>query len=683
MKFAFFALIFTLLPSPFCHAAKKVPVLVWDTYFNQASPLWPKEPNQGSWGETFLFSADVADRPFKVHGLQIAYVIQKENPGVIVHKAHSPAIPGQDPEYCSLVEDNEFRTELESHGYAPLEDCRSRAHDGINALIRFIQKNQIEIVNMSHGIYFDHYVLRNPELIRKKFPAVNEEKLQKFLYKNFIAIGELVKEVFAKNPGTIFVLAAGNNDDEVDRDLFPKWYEDPQKPYPFPTLFSNFTSQFENVISLASSYDGEKIAPGSNYGKKNVFLAKKIGAFSVPDEKGNFILFGGTSAAAAETSRMLSFFLQKFGNQFSPGEIKKLLAETAKPLHDKPWRATTAGLVDEAAFFQAAQSKGISKLPVEKMRAEFSQFTLPSESNPRGYGCHSLVFSPLDGNLWMTMPWANMILSFNPRTETFKNYILPTPESRPDGITVDKEGRLWFGTDPNGGLVMLDPRDEKIHEFPHPKLSTLNITSTDSRGRIWSTGHRAQTISLFDPLTKTYLDHRVRMDWPLDIQVDASGEAWATALKGYEKPWGQGALVHASGTSEGLEYFPLPKREEPLQAFWLSHAANQIGISLMRDGFILFNKENHGMQQFQRSDGSQMYNIVRTAPDGSLVFSNAHEKMKSFDFVDALRADRIRSLELPNQEGEPREALTFDGEGNLWYCQNFTNILGRARLSKP
>jgi streptogramin lyase len=661
--------------------AKTVDVLVWDRPFDRQSPLWPRESNQGQWGNSFHFlSHSPLPKPTDSnawHGMQVSWVLMKDSPFVRLHFAGDAFLPWQDPEKCRLTEDLEFQHEALKQGHVPLPDCRADAIAGVQRLSRFIRENHVKVVNMSHGVYYDNYILHNPYLIADHFKNVEMDIIQRFLYRNFLAIGDLVENLFRENPDVLFVVAAGNNGDEVDREWFLKWSEDHPKKYPIPTLYAAYTRKYANVISVASTYDGERLAGGSNYGL-SVLLAKHIGTFPVPSPDG-WISFGGTSAAAAEISRAIAQKLQRDDQDWSAADLKRAVSESLTIKPAMAGQTLTGGIFDQAKFDATEPPPKIESLSVQSKSGRFQQYSIPDNINPRHYGCHSLVASP-DGKIWMTMSWANLIASFDPQTGKFVSYPLPVPESEPDGITIDQSGNLWAGTHPKGGLVRLDPRTGLIQEFPHPSALTFNITAVDGAGRIWGTSHQARKLSQFDPSTNQFRDFAAGTDWPLDIRAGDDGDVWAAGLKGYLNPWGPGALIHYDLKRDRVEHFPLPPRDPVARGFWVAPAGDHVVMTGMGDGFFVLNKNLGIYRHYVRDDQKQLYNIARRHPDGRVILTNGSQPLKSLDVYDPRSPASIESFPLPYQGGEPREGLTFDSTGGAWYCQTSSNILGRLQL---
>ena len=94
---------------------------------------------------------------------------------------------------------------------------------------------------------------------------------------------------------------------------------------------------------------------------------------------------------------------------------------------------------------------------------------------------------------------------FAPRKETFREYPIPTPDSRPFGIVVDKKGMVWFLETEGNKLARLNPQDGAIQEFGLPRShETPRDLAIDKSGMLWFGGHIGRNLMKFDPATKKF-----------------------------------------------------------------------------------------------------------------------------------------------------------------------------------
>ena len=64
----------------------------------------------------------------------------------------------------------------------------------------------------------------------------------------------------------------------------------------------------------------------------------------------------------------------------------------------------------------------------------------------------------IDGAIWYTGMFANVLGRVDPRTGQIKEYPLETPQSGPHGLTEDKDGRIWFTANSKGYIGEPDLR---------------------------------------------------------------------------------------------------------------------------------------------------------------------------------------------------------------------------------
>jgi hypothetical protein len=205
---------------------------------------------------------------------------------------------------------------------------------------------------MSHGTYYDSYNVHNPLILHKKYKDIDYKLIQKFIYYNFMQIGELITPLIRDNPDVLFVVASGNSSGSVDREKYLPWdSSEPRQEYPIPTWFGSFAGIYDNVICVAATYDGERLTGSSNTGL-SVDFAKFVGTFSVPGDKG-WSPFTGTSSAAAETSRLMEQVMLKYGDKLpiTPAYLKALTRRVATPKKSMKNQVFSGGMLEDQAVF--------------------------------------------------------------------------------------------------------------------------------------------------------------------------------------------------------------------------------------------------------------------------------------------------------------------------------------------
>src|SRR5262245_25067872 len=77
---------------------------------------------------------------------------------------------------------------------------------------------------------------------------------------------------------------------------------------------------------------------------------------------------------------------------------------------------------------------------------------------------HDPTVAP-DGSIWYTGQRANVVGRFDPVTQQFKEYTLPTPNSGPHGLQPDRDGNIWYTGNSAGLIGKIDPKTGKITEY--------------------------------------------------------------------------------------------------------------------------------------------------------------------------------------------------------------------------
>ena len=91
-----------------------------------------------------------------------------------------------------------------------------------------------------------------------------------------------------------------------------------------------------------------------------------------------------------------------------------------------------------------------------------------------------------DGTVWVAEFNTGKIAHFDPKTKTFKEYVLPGPSPTPYALGIDASGNVWYNSHHQDTINKLDPKSGKITEypFPHAELSMREFF-LDGQGRMW------------------------------------------------------------------------------------------------------------------------------------------------------------------------------------------------------
>ena len=113
-----------------------------------------------------------------------------------------------------------------------------------------------------------------------------------------------------------------------------------------------------------------------------------------------------------------------------------------------------------------------------------------------------------DGTIWMTELTGGRLVRFDPRTEEFTLYPLPTPYSGPRRLDIASDGTIWIPEFANGRLARFDPRTERFTEYALPTSDVLPyIARVDRRsGAVWISTAAGDRLLRFDPPSETFVE---------------------------------------------------------------------------------------------------------------------------------------------------------------------------------
>lgn len=164
---------------------------------------------------------------------------------------------------------------------------------------------------------------------------------------------------------------------------------------------------------------------------------------------------------------------------------------------------------------------------------EARTFTVPAhpQAQTRGPIPYGLRIAP-DGTVWGTELQGGRIVRFDPATERFRLYDMPTPWSGPRRIDVDAAGAVWIPAYAANRLVRFDPETERFHEYELPIPDALPYVVEVDRRRnvVWVGTGAADAVLAFHPGSERWEVHPLptRGAMVRHLAIDArNGDVWA------------------------------------------------------------------------------------------------------------------------------------------------------------
>jgi len=164
-----------------------------------------------------------------------------------------------------------------------------------------------------------------------------------------------------------------------------------------------------------------------------------------------------------------------------------------------PLRADqVAPLTDYLAQHFPEKPKPAPSLIAGGAHVEIKEWVVPTP----GSRPHDPLAHP-DGSIWYTGHMANVLGRLDPRSGTITEYHPDIAGSGPHGLVADGDGNIWFTGNFAGYIGKLDPRTGRFTDYrlPDPAARDPHTPIFDRRGMLWFTVQGANMIGRLDPKT--------------------------------------------------------------------------------------------------------------------------------------------------------------------------------------
>lgn len=174
--------------------------------------------------------------------------------------------------------------------------------------------------------------------------------------------------------------------------------------------------------------------------------------------------------------------------------VLAMMGNLGLSLPEDQLKTVTAYLIKNFPERQKPASKRIGG-PVQ---VSFKEWVVPTP----GSRPHDPLATP-DGAIWWTGQYANVLGRLDPKTGEMKEYKLPIAQSGPHGLTNDKDGNIWYAANFKGYVGKLDPKTGKVtvYRTNNPKARDPHTPLFDHDGILWFTLQQSNMIGRLDPKT--------------------------------------------------------------------------------------------------------------------------------------------------------------------------------------
>jgi virginiamycin B lyase len=136
-----------------------------------------------------------------------------------------------------------------------------------------------------------------------------------------------------------------------------------------------------------------------------------------------------------------------------------------------------------------------------------------------------------DGAVWGSELQGNRVFRFDPKTETFQTWALPTSHAGPRRLDIDAAGKVWIPQYGAGNIAVLDPVTDKIAEIALPIANTAPyiVRVDDQRGWVWIATGQGDVAFRYDTRNQRFTTYHLPSAGALVRHMDIdekSGVVW-------------------------------------------------------------------------------------------------------------------------------------------------------------
>lgn len=228
------------------------------------------------------------------------------------------------------------------------------------------------------------------------------------------------------------------------------------------------------------------------------------------------------------------------------------------------------------------------------------------------------------GDLWMSALGAGVLTKWGRETDSLQYWEVPILRSRPYGIIVDHNDKVWFAEYHNSGVARFDPESETFRHFRLADHLPTNMRrpGVDSKNHIWlatwgSEGMQNGALYGLNPETGEVIERKLNIDYTNPYTVDADE---------YDNLWigTDNYLVKYDQEADKFTRYPLTVRTDIPK------------VTIARDSAIWFTPRNAGQSGGYGGSASVLY------PDKDNI-----ETLAAY-FYDNSAANRLKYYEGPS-----------------------------------
>ena len=290
---------------------------------------------------------------------------------------------------------------------------------------------------------------------------------------------------------------------------------------------------------------------------------------------------------------------------------------------------------------------------------------------------HDPMYAP-DGSVWYTGQMANVLGRFDPKTETFKEYTLP-PHSGPHGLLADKDGNVWFTANFGAYIGKLDPRTGKVSKYPMPDPNARDPHTPilDGPDRIFFTVQSANMVGRLNVRTGeiTLVPSPTPRSNPYGMVMNSKGIP-------YFVEFGANKIARIDPTTLQIHEYVLPHEgSRPRRVamtpddviYYTDHSRGYLGR---------FDTKTGAMTEWPSPGGPEARPYGITIVNGVVWYSESNTKPNTIVRFDP-GTEKFQTWAIPSGGGVVRNMVHTPDGAALWIACSGMNRIGRVQIQEP
>jgi virginiamycin B lyase len=267
-------------------------------------------------------------------------------------------------------------------------------------------------------------------------------------------------------------------------------------------------------------------------------------------------------------------------------------------------------------------------------------------------------------------------------------YAVPTLNSAPLAITVDKQGIVWFTESNASKLARFDPANQSFREYTAPGVGDMWGVTVDKGGYVWLTQYSGKgsvnpggaivaggqgRLLRFDPrnLNFTFVDIPTVGSFPFRLITDERSRVWFTEFLGNK------IGVYDQSSNQLVEY-DIPVNSSGPADLTFDQQGSLWFTEAYAGGVAEFSIENRSFTGYSFRNSTQtIFSPVGIALDNEGNVWVADHGGNWIGRLDPLTKQLARySTHLMPSDLTIPNGLIIDGKGKIWFCEHWGNTIG-------